>query len=354
MTTAILVVTTVHHPDDTRIRERLVRSLASEFDVSYAAKSPGPTDKSKIEFLDLKGGRIRRCLAASRLMLLRRWSVLVIHDPELIPAGVMSRLVRRRPVVFDVHEDLEAQIESKGWIPRSMRPVARWVSRALYGLADRWLVITLAEEGYRRLFRSSGGVFPNYPAVDAWPDLAIRGDGSAVYIGDITEARGLGEAVRAAGRAGVPIVLIGPVTEEYLTELRQISRTEGTELIHLGRLPNPRSLAIAARASVGLSPLRPLPNYVDSLPTKTIEYLSVGLPVVATDLPGTREVLEGLPGVVLVPTGDTDALARAIGDAVRDPEMKELTVRSAIAVRDRYQWPRTAVIHLYRELSTSS
>ncbi|MGB8361596.1 MAG: hypothetical protein WCE80_09370, partial [Acidimicrobiia bacterium] len=248
MTATILVVTTVHDPDDTRIRERLIRCLSSDFDVLYATRSPGPTDTEGVHWVPLAGGRLTRNLRALGVLLRRGWDAAVVHDPELVPWAVVARLVRRRPVVFDVHEDLVAQVAAKDWVPGWARPIARAVGRAVYWLAEKMLVLTLAEAGYARLFSEPHVVFPNYPHLAFPAELARSGDGSAVYVGDVKEARGLGEAVVAASRAGVTLEIIGRASSEYIDELSALAIQHGGEVKFLGSLPNPNAMRIVATA----------------------------------------------------------------------------------------------------------
>lgn len=346
---AILVLTTVHPPDDTRIRERLIRSLNGVGQVIYATRDPGPTDKSDLTWLRLGGGRIGRNLIAVRLLLGRRWDLAILHDPETIPAGVLARLVRRSTVVFDVHEDLPAQIASKTWVPMRARPAFRALSRGLYRLAERFLVLSLAEPGYRSLFKGDHPVFANFPRSSTFPDPRAIGDGSAVYVGDITRARGIEEALAASDRSGVRLVAVGRVDDDLAQSLSTRARSLGVDLTLTGHLPNPEAMARMSLASVGLSPLRDEANYRDSLPTKTLEYLAMGVPVVATDLPGTRSVLGDLKAVWFVPPGDVTAMATAIEQAVR-PEARTAAVEQATEVRDRFRWPEEEVRSFYREL----
>lgn len=341
----ILVVTTVHAADDTRIRERLIRTLAEGFTVLYATRAPAPTDASGLRWVELRGGRVRRWFSALRLLLQTKWRVAVIHDPELIPAAMVARLVRRRPVVFDVHEDFPAQVETKEWVPGPLRPPIRSLGRLMFRLAERFLDLTLAESGYRRLFRGDHPVFPNHPTYANWPEPVQEGDGSVVYVGDVTGIRGVPDAVEAAKRAGLSIRIVGPVPPG----LRDSSA--GAEL--LGRLPNPEALRVAAAASVGVSPLRDAPNYRHSVPTKVIEYLALGLPVVATDLPGTRELVEGWEAVWLVPPGDVGAMAEALREAAQ-PEVRRSALARATEVRSRLVWPRAEVLAWYQRLAQES
>lgn len=349
MNPTILVVTTVHWPDDTRIRDRLIRTLAGPFDILYACRPPGPSDTGHITWIPLRGGRLVRNVGALLIMLRRRWDAAVVHDPELIPGALVARTVRRRPVVFDVHEDLPAQIEAKAWIPRWLRGLARMVARFLYRSAERGLTLTLAEPGYHRVFKRQHRVFPNYPNYENWPDVSPSGRGHAVYLGDVQPARGIADAVMGCGKSGTALKVVGPVSVWFADELRALASIHGTDLELLGPMPNRKALQEIAEASVGLSPLLPFPNYLHSLPTKTLEYMAMGLPVVASDLPGTRAVLEQSEAVWLVAPGDVEQMADAIRAATQ-PEAKEEAVRQVERVRREFSWPRDDVLRFYEAL----
>ena len=71
----LLVLTTIHDPDDPRVRERTLASLAEVFDADYATRSPGPTRRDDHTWIELRGSRIRRWFAGLRLMLSGRYDV---------------------------------------------------------------------------------------------------------------------------------------------------------------------------------------------------------------------------------------------------------------------------------------
>jgi glycosyltransferase involved in cell wall biosynthesis len=261
----------------------------------------------------------------------------------------MVAMLRRRHVVLDVHEDLVAQIESKEWISPALRPIFRWLAKALFGAAERFLILTLAEASYMTLFKKNHAVFANYPRYEGWPPPTTKGDGSAIYVGDTQTARGLDDAIDACGIARVPLTVIGPVDEAAKRRWRQKAAASGLPLTVTGRKPNPESIKRVGEASVGLSPLRDVPNYRNSLPTKTLEYLAMGVPVVATDLPGTREVLEAMDAVELVPPGDIDEMAEGIRNLVSG-EAREAAYRQSEQVRAGYAWPSTEVLTFYTSL----
>lgn len=346
--TTVLVVTSVHRPDDTRIRERLIRTLAREFRVVYATRTPGPVDRDGLEWLELRGGRLRRNLAALATMTRSGWDVVVVHDPELVPAALVARAVRRDPVVFDVHEDFEALAGTRSWVPGWLRAPLAWSVRVLLRVAERFLDLTLAEQGYLELFRDPHPVFANYPDTSGYPEPAGGGDGSVVYVGDVTRQRGVPVALEACAQLGVTLKLIGPVASDMEAALGSVGGPSSP--VVMGSLPNPEAVGFMAASSVGIAPLLDLPNYRHSQPTKVLEYLAAGLPVVASDLPGTRELVEGLETVFLVRPGDPAELAEAIETALA-AEVSNAARDQAASIRERFRWPAEEVLRFYRSLA---
>ena len=349
MTPRLLVVTSVHPSDDPRIREKHIRTLAGAFDVTYASKPPGPSDQTGLRWRSLRGGRIRRWLAALRLMLTARADVIAFHDPELIPAGILARLIRRIPVVFDLHENVPAQMLTKASLPRLLRFPLSVATRFWITWADRTLDVTLAEDGYRSLFRSSPPTFANYPDTGSFPEPTTGPRSGIIYVGDVTEQRGATTLLEAAAASReTTITYVGRCSEPLQSRLLGRSSELGVEARLLGWKPHPEAMAIAASARVGVSPLHDVPNYRHSLPTKTLEYLALGTPVVASDLPGTGSIIGALPGVRLVPPGDVEALSAAI-DSVEE-DMAGAALAGAAEVRRRFQWPAAAVTDFYLSL----
>jgi len=343
-----LVVTSVHRADDPRIRERTVRSLAAAFEVRYATRVPGPSAGGDHEWAELAGGRGRRWWGALRQMCCGDLAVVSVHDPELIPAALLARLLRRVPVVVDVHEDVPAQVRHKEWVPRLLRPGAAWAAARALRLAERCGTITLAEAGYRHLFRRNHPVFPNYPAAGSLPPLAPDA-GYLVYAGDVTEERGALDMVEAAGamKERRPLRLVGRCRADLAERLCRRAGELGVSLELLGPLPHYRAMEVAAGASAGLSLLHALPNYIGSMPTKVVEYLAMGVPVVASDLPGTREAVAGREGVALVPAGDPASAAAALDLLAADGEARRAATAQAPALRESLVWPDEAVRVVY-------
>lgn len=340
----LLVLTTVHQADDPRIRERTIGSLAKDFDVTYAAKPPAPTNTDGIEWVPLNGGRVRRWWKGLRLLMSKRYAVRSIHDPELIPAALLGRMLGRR-TVFDLHEDVPAQIRHKGWVWRPLRIPLAWASRLLLRMASRFLVVTMAEPGYGSLFERGHAVLPNYAPAGALPGLADDG-GYLVYVGDVTVERGALDLVETAAllEPRRPLLVVGRCPVDLAERMQLMAEAAGVHLTLTGNLAHGAAMRRAAAATVGLSLLRDLPNESGSMPTKVIEYLQMGIPVVATDLPGTAAAVVGLEAVRLVPPADAVAAAEAVGDASAE---RDAAREQAVRLRDQLVWPDEQIREVY-------
>lgn len=325
----VLVVTVVHRPDDARIRQRQIPALlAAGHDVVYAAPFAGwgltlPHPAGGLTCLDLPRARGRRRLAANvaagRLLRERAGSVdvVLVHDPELVP---VATTLRGPAVVWDVHEDTAEALSMKSWLPtRLRRPVARAVT-TLERLAERRLHLLLAEEGYRVRFTRQHPVVPNSTPVPErvpTPDRPV-----AVYVGHVTRARGVdalvgvGRRLAEAGSA-VRVEVIGHADAEA-TRLLQDAQRRGWLTWH-GFLPNRVALELVEGATAGLSLLRDEPNYRHSRPTKVLEYMARGVPVVTTPNPPSLALVKTHHSGVVVPFDDSEAAAQAVLALHADP-----------------------------------
>ena len=107
-------------------------------------------------------------------------------------------------------------------------------------------------------------------------------------------------------------------------------------------------IAYAASADIGVSPIVPsCLNYRYSLPNKLFQYMAAGIPVVASDLPQVREVVEGARCGLVVDTTRPEAIADAIERLAGDPRAsRAMGRRGRAAVEDRYNWSGRAAVLL--------
>ena len=352
----VVHVTSAHPANDTRVFLKQCRGLAAAGHevVLVVADSAGDrvVDGVRVRSVGAprsRGDRMtRRTWACVRQALRERPDLLHFHDPELLPwAQVLRRMGKR--VVYDMHEFAPAQIAGKGWISPGVRSV---IGRA-WRSAERWLLRgvpvvfaapSLARD-YPYVHRSA--IVENLPLVEELFGIhEPRHERFTLgYLGSLTVSRGsllmLG-AVERLRREGVPVELecVGPAHDERTVEaLRRAAETPDAGVRWHGRLPPREGWRVMARCHVGLAVLLPEPRYLEAYPTKLFEYMALGLPVIASDFPLYRAIVERTGGGVCVDPLDPGALCAAIRRWVADPEERRaMGERGRQTVQRDYNW----------------
>jgi glycosyltransferase involved in cell wall biosynthesis len=102
-----------------------------------------------------------------------------------------------------------------------------------------------------------------------------------------------------------------------------------------------RLAALLAEADAGLVPSLPEPYLQYSLSTKLLEYVALGIPVIASDLATFRSHFTDA-ALRFVPAGDASALADAILEISREPDAAAERAAEAQRQAAAYAWPEQA------------
>ena len=352
----VLVVTVVHNPDDARILHRQIRALLDAgHRVVYAAPFSGyrTTPWPQVHAVDVpraRGRRRLRALLGARRVLREhgpRADLVLLHDPELLLAAATVRL--SVPIVWDVHEDTGAALSLKPWMPSAVRPLVRRCVGLAERVAERRGRLLLAETGYAERFSRQHPVVPNSVLVPT-ADPAPPGDERVVYVGALSHARGAADMVALGQRLkprGIRVQLVG--TADSSTELLLRDAVRAGHVEWLGFRPNDVARASLDGALAGLSLLHDEPNYAHSQPTKILEYMAHGIPVVTTPNASSVRLVQRHACGHVVPFEDPGAAAAAVLALHADPDRRvRLGLNGRRGAQSDYDWrlegPRFAAL----------
>jgi len=365
----VCILTTVHPPFDTRIFHKQAKTLVEAgYDVTLIAQHDRDEVVEGVQIIALPKpkNRLARILGltwrAFWLALRQKAKVYHFHDPELVSVALMLKVLTRSRVVYDVHEDYPLQILSKDWIPGFLCPVVARVVSGLEKIATRVFDgIVAATPGIARRFpKAKTVVVQNFPLPSEFANRKalpyMERPPRIVYVGGITFIRGAFEMVKAMAHLpahlDAELVLAGRfIPPELQAELRALPGWERTRF--LGWQDREQVAELLGQARVGLVILHPRPNYLDAYPVKMFEYMAAGIPVVASDFPLWRRIVEESGCGLVVDPLDSEAIAEAIAWLLEHPqEAAAMGERGRRAVPAKYNWNREAekLLALYRRL----
>ncbi len=366
----VIHFTSVHAWNDSRIFWKYCRFLAAEnFDVHLVApQAPdGPRDGVQLHTVTWPaGGRLRRMTLGAwrtyRTALRLNGDIYHFHDPELIPFGLLLKW-HGKVVIYDVHEDVPEDILRRHWIPRPLRKtIAAGFQVFENWAARRFSAVAAATPFIRDRFRTAraqAAAIRNFPPRNDMPTTearAVSTERAVCYVGGISEDRGIIEAIKASARADARLYLAGRYfTNDLRARLEQLE--EWRNVADLGFLDRQGVAEVLARSAAGLVTLHATPKFVHALPVKMFEYMAAGLPVIASDFPEWRDIIEGNGCGLCVDPTNPDAISRAIRYVLDNPEeARKMGARGRNAVATKYCWESefATVLSIYGRLTGNS
>jgi glycosyltransferase involved in cell wall biosynthesis len=272
-----------------------------------------------------------------------------IHDPELLVVGLALRAAGKR-VVYDIHEDLPRTVLYKAYLPRILRKPLLWiVERAENAAARRMSGLITATPALAARFRSihrNTVVVNNFVILEEfisatrseWKDR----DSAVAYYGGISEERGIQEMVAAMDLLPTTLHLKLELGGRFYVKEQEADLAAKPYWKHVnwhGELDRSGIASLLSKVQVGLVVLHPDEAYLTSQPTKLFEYMAAGIPVVASDFPLWRSIIQGAGCGLLVDPFNVRDIAAAIEHLIRNPsEAEAMGQRGRSAAEEHFSW----------------
>ncbi len=351
----IVHMTSVHQTFDVRIFHKECRSLAAAgYDVTLIAPHNRDEERDGVKISHIRkgsGNRLSRMLFTGMRVFGKAWAenadLYHFHDPELMPWAALLRL--RGKVVYDAHEDMPRQILSKAWVPAALRHplsfLAKTVERGFSIFVFSGIIAATPSIANNHPERKTSTV-QNFPVlgelVTGKAELAMEErPANVLYLGGINEIRGIFEMLQAMEQvktANAKLILVGEFSrQEVKTGAMELNGWQYTEF--MGWRDRTGIPGIIARARLGLVLFHPEPNHINAQPNKIFEYMSAGLPVIASDFPLWKEIVETNNCGLCVDPLDSGAIAEAIDWIFEHPqEAEKMGQCGKKAVQEIYNW----------------
>ena len=275
----------------------------------------------------------------------REFDVVHAHDFTALAAG--ERLAREHdvPLVYDSHELWTG-------LPREHRPtpLADWRERrAEEKLGGRAAAVLTVGDGVAAALRRQYGwdnitvVHNTFPLVEN-PPPALETPVGLVYAGRVAAFREL-ETISAASReVELPITVVGPSDDTWLTSF------DRGQLEVRPALPLDGASALIQEAGLSLvTHSDKWENHRLAMPNKLFHAVSLGVPVVATEVGELARMVRKHDLGTLYTPGNAQSLATAIRDAVEQYPTLVGNVRRA---RPELSWETDAdrLVKIYEQL----
>ena len=352
----VVQMATVHPPFDVRVFDKHCRSLAQAgYDVTYITAHDTTEQRDGVTVKGVPKARTRlerltRVLPnVIRAAFRENADIYHFHDVELILAGYLLKL-RGKTVIYDVHENYPADVfAEKPYLPVWIRHALSASVAGAEWIAGRWFDATVAATGVigARFPERTTAVVRNYARVAELqqgvegPPYAQRAP-VALFTGGLTPIRCAAEMC-AIGNAlrdipGYQTVVVGrPNTPGYPDELKALPGWD--TMRYEGIVPMARVRELLGEARVALCLNQPRADFLDLATNKLFEYMAVGLPVVSTDIPYWRQLIEETGCGIVVNGADPGELATAVRWLLEHPvEAEAMGAKGRRAAEERYNW----------------
>lgn len=358
-------LTSVHPRYDTRIFVKECGSLAKNgYEVSLVvADGKGGETKNNIKIFDVgkQHSRIKRIIKTPNLVLKKALNIDAeiyhFHDPELLKIGI--KLIKKgKKVIYDVHEDVPRQILSKPYIKQFLRPfISKTFEKYENKKASKFSFIVTAtdfiENRFLKINKNSKAI-KNYPIISELKiDIDWRQKENKVcYIGAFSEVRGIKEIVKAMEKSTYRLNLAGIfASEDFKKQIQNLKSWDKAD--YHGFVDRNEVKSILSKSKAGLVTLYPTVNYKDALPVKMFEYMLAGIPVISSDIPLWKEIVENENCGICVNPYNPKEIAEAIDKLIENDQLaQELGNNGKKAVEEKYNWKTQELdlIKIYNEL----
>lgn len=367
----VLLLSTVHPSADPRIMYKIAPSLATDYEVICVLpkvdKSSGNSDFKTISLPFFQSLLFRILVTHPVLLwkcLLFRPAIVHIFVPELIPIAFLFQSLGAK-VIYEVQENLYKKFSIKQFNKAVIyQQLFRFFDRA----ARKNFNCLFTEHAYLNEYKNlplTSAVVHNYvalPFIDRYfgkHKRQIKKPPVFFYCGVISMERSFDVLVAALIRLKVRYpVFVMHLFGKLQFDLKDAEKLPDFEkirenLIFHGYTDLKNTLPYAHGATAGIALLKPVADYMDSYTTKIFEYMAMQLPVITSNFPLYKDVVEKSGCGFCISPYDSDLLAKILEWLIENPEKAEVMgQKGRNSSETHYNWANEEkiLLNFYRNL----
>lgn len=275
-------------------------------------------------------------------LLFHRQDILWANDLDTLPANFLVSRIKRKPLIYDSHEMFcytaelkEGSYQQKVWLflERSILPKLKYVITVCDPIKDyfkeRYNVNALVVRNIP--LKNNTSKAKHYPLKDKY----------LVWQGAANKDRGLEELVLAMQYIQCKLYILG--RGDVLPNIKQIIKAKHLEekVFLLGRLPFDKMMSYSKNATLGISIDKPTnKNYAISLPNKIFEYINSATPVLSSELPEIKKIIDNYHTGVFLQSYQPQDLASQINALLLNNTLLEQLSYNCLKAQEELSWQK--------------
>lgn len=367
MTKKVIHLTSAHPRNDIRIFHKQCISLANNnFDVSLIVNDGKGNDTiNKVKIIDAaikiqnRFSRFTKVTnAIFKLALKLKADIYHFHDPELIWVGLKLKKLGFK-VIYDVHEDLSKSILYKPYIPKIIRlPLAFIIEKYEQYASKKFDSLLCATPFITEKFKKNNNFsfnINNYPLLNELKTskkLANSNSKYICYIGVISEMRGLEPIINAIENTCYKLLLAGEFSEiEFKNKVMNLNGWKNVK--YLGKISRDEIQKVTNKSFAGIVTFLPTPNHTNSQPNKIFEYMSMKLPIIASNFELWKMIVEkNKCGICVNPKSKLEIFEAIDYLFKNSKKASSFGENGNILVKNKYNWSveEKGLINIYKKL----
>ena len=371
MSSAIVLVSNPYLPDP-RVEKEVLSLVKSGIDVRVLARNTQPELKAhekkdgytidrisleipeKLNFFTMSQYMMKYYLASLKFIRKKEADIIHCHDLYTLPIGIVSKIISKNKLIYDCHEHYQELIIEETGTPKYFRRAVKWLVQASeHMMAMAADAIITVDDRLSRKFQSQGKktiIVANYPKnafPNGVPELTTHIP-VMVYGGGINRQRGIMVMVNVLRsvkmkKPDARLIVFGEFKDDSKIEVEAFLEKNQLRdnVIFKGWVAPEEALIQYSKANVCLALLQPIKRFKDAVPIKLFEYMLCSRPVIISEFPDNRKIVQEAKCGFLVNPTDIEMIAEKIMWLFDNPEKaREMGENGRKAALKYYSWER--------------